>query len=70
MYAIEFTARAKKGTIEIPKKYQEQLKDKFRVIILQEASDNVDIPKKKRVLSAIGVETKGIKFDRSQANDR
>ena len=38
MEAIEFIAKIEKGSIKVPKKYQEQLQDQFRVIILQEAT--------------------------------
>lgn len=39
MYAIEFQARIKDGTIQIPREYQERLKASVRVIIL------VDVPR-------------------------
>lgn len=69
MQAIEFVAKAKKGNIKIPKEYQDQLQDQFRVIILQE----VVIPekkRKKRILSAAQIKTKGFKFNRDEANAR
>lgn len=70
MEAIEFIAKAEKGSIKIPKQYQEQLHDQFRVIILQETS----APKKKtpgkRKLSAPKIKTKGYKFSRDEANAR
>ena len=71
MKAIEFVAQAKNGVIEIPKEYQEQLKEQFRVIILQEVST----PEKKKIekkhtLSAAKIKTKGFKFDRDEANAR
>lgn len=34
MRAIEFVAKAEKGTIKIPKEYQKDLQDQFRVLIL------------------------------------
>ena len=44
MYAVEFQARIKDGTIEIPEVYQEQFKEKVRVILLaEEASLSTDI---------------------------
>jgi hypothetical protein len=53
MEAIEFVAKAEKGSIKIPKKYQEQLHDQFRVIILHETSALAkEAPHKKRTLSA------------------
>lgn len=75
MHAIEFIAKAKKGTIEIPKEYQAQLHDQFRVIILQEVPEvsqgrQLKIPKGKRKLTAVKIKTKGLKFNREEANER
>lgn len=75
MQAIEFIAKAKKGTIEIPKEYQEQLRDQFRVIILQEVPEKIrtkeaKIGKAKRKLTAAKIKTKGLKFTRDEANER
>ncbi len=53
MRAIEFMATAEKGTIQIPKEYQEELKDQFLVIIVKNISSvEVEQPRKKRILSA------------------
>lgn len=71
MEAIEFIAKAKKGSIKIPKQYQEQLNAQFRVIILQEASaPEKKASRKKRTLSAPKIKTKGFKFSREEANAR
>ena len=71
MEAIEFTSAAKDGVIEIPKKYQAQLQDKFRVIILQEAPvAEKKTLRKKRTFSPIQMKTKGLKFNRDEANAR
>lgn len=71
MEAIEFFAKAEKGSIKIPKEYQEQLHDQFRVIILQEASTpDKKASRKKRTLSAVKIKTKGFKFNREEANAR
>lgn len=71
MEAIEFTTEAKDGVIKIPKKYQAQLQDTFRVIILQESSSETKkVPRSKRVLRAVKIKTKGFKFDREEANAR
>jgi len=71
MQAIEFIGKAEKGTIKIPKEYQEQLHDQFRVIILQEASvPEKKMARKKRTLNAIQLETKGLKLGRDEANAR
>jgi len=71
MEAIEFVATAEKGSIKIPKEYQGQLQDQFRVIILQELSAAPKkATRKKRTLSAAKLKTKGFKFDRDEANAR
>lgn len=71
MQAIEFTAKAQKGTIKIPKEYQEQLQDEFRVIILQNTpAYEAKSPRKKRTLSAAKIKTKGLKITRDEANER
>jgi hypothetical protein len=36
MYAIEFQATVKNGTIEIPKVYRDRFKERVRVILLAE----------------------------------
>ncbi len=71
MRAIEFVAKAEKGTIKIPKEYQGELQDQFRVIILQEAFVPEKKPsRKKRTLTAAQIKTKGFKFNRDEANAR
>ncbi len=70
MEAIEFIAKAEKGSIKIPKQYQEQLNDQFRVIILQEVSAPKKEAQVKRKLSAPKIKTKGFKFNRDEANAR
>lgn len=71
MHAIEFIAKAKKGIIEIPKEYQEQLQDHFRVIILQDApTETTKKTRKKRSLTAAQIKTKGLKISRDEANER
>lgn len=70
MQAIEFVAKAEKGSIKVPKIYQEQLQDQFRVIILQEPSVSQKVTRKKRTLSAVKIKTKGLKFNRDEANAR
>lgn len=41
MYAIEFESQVKNGIIEIPKKYQKQIHDNVKVIILTEISPSL-----------------------------
>lgn len=70
MQAIEFIAKSEKGSIKVPKEYQEQLQDQFRVIILQEAVAPKKSANKKRTLNAVKIKTKGFKFNRDEANAR
>ena len=71
MQAIEFVAKAQKGNIKIPKEYQGQLQDQFRVIILQEVSTSErKASRKKRILNSVQIKTKGFKFNRNEANAR
>jgi hypothetical protein len=71
MRAIEFVAKAEKGTIKIPKEYQEELQDHFRVIILQEVpTPEKKLPHKRRTLTAAQIKTKGFTFNRDEANVR
>lgn len=71
MEAIEFVASAEKGSIKIPKEYQGQLQDQFRVIILQELSAVAKkTTRKKRSLGEPKIKTKGFKFNRNEANAR
>lgn len=70
MKAIEFIAKAVKGSIKIPKQYQEQLNTEFRVIILQETATSEKKASKKKVsLSAPKIKTKGFKFSREEAKE-
>jgi hypothetical protein len=42
MYAIEFQAKVKNGTIEIPSQYRDKLKRVVRVIVLTEVEEKTD----------------------------
>ena len=72
MKAIEFIADAQDGTIKVPKKYWKDLEQKLRVIILVDEQMPEAKPKKigKRQLKAMSVKTKGLVFDRDEANER
>ena len=72
MKAIEFIADAQNGTIKIPKKYWKDLEQKLRVIILVEEQMPEAKQKKivKRQLKALSIKTKGLVFDRDEANER
>jgi hypothetical protein len=39
MYAVEFQAKVKNGTIEIPAQYRDRIKQMVRVIVLAEADE-------------------------------
>ncbi len=39
MYAIEFQAKVKNGTIEIPSQYRDKLSQTVKVVVLAEAED-------------------------------
>ena len=68
MKAIEFVAKAKNGSIEVPKQYVDMLKNKVKVIILVE--EEKPVPKKKRQLTSLQIDTRGLVFDREEANKR
>ncbi len=42
MYAVEFRAKVKNGSIEIPSEYRDRLKDEVKVIVMAEAEDRTD----------------------------
>jgi hypothetical protein len=42
MYAVEFQAKVKNGTIEIPSQYRDKLKEVVRVIVLAEVEEKTD----------------------------
>ena len=68
MRAIEFTTKIQKGSIKVPARYANTLKKECRVIILiDEESQKVG---HKRELKALQVKTKGMVFDRDEANKR
>lgn len=71
MKAIEFIANAENGTIKIPKKYWKDLEHELRVIILvKEITPDEKLKKTSKQLKAISVKTKGLVFDRDEANER
>jgi hypothetical protein len=71
MHAIQFVTTPEEGKIEIPKEYQNELKDQILVIIVKNVPTiEAQTPRKKRVLSAPKIKTKGFKFNRDEANER
>jgi hypothetical protein len=71
MKAIEFIADAQDGTIKVPKKYWKDLEKKLRVsywLMSKYRSKQKKIGKRK--LKAMSVKTKGLVFDRDEANER
>jgi hypothetical protein len=70
--AIEFSGDVKNGMVKIPKKFLSSLSDgSVRIIILvnEQEALNKKLPLKKRFKS-IGLDTRGFKFDRDDANER
>ena len=67
MQAVEFSATVENGVISIPHQYKKSVTDKVRVIILSETDK--EKPKKKKIYS-IGINMKGYKFNREEANER
>jgi len=72
MKAIEFIADAQDGTIKVPKKYWKDLERNLRVIILVEehAPETKQKRSGSRKLKAMSIKTKGLVFDRDEANER
>ena len=72
MEAIEFISTIKNGKINIPDQYIDTLTQPVRVIILiepQQTSKKKKDTKKDR-FTAFKTKTKGLKFDRDEANKR
>ena len=67
MQAIEFNATVENGVIPIPRQYKKSVIDKVRVIVFSEKT--AERSKKKKIYS-IGINMKGYKFNREEANDR
>ena len=67
MQAIEFSAIVENGVIPIPRQYKKSVADKVRVIVLSDTEK--EKPKKKKIYS-IGINMKGYKFNREEANER
>ena len=42
MYAVEFRARVRDGTIEIPAQYRDRLTDEVKVIVLAEGQERTN----------------------------
>jgi hypothetical protein len=70
--AIEFITKPKDGVIKIPKEHIGNLQGEIRVIILIDAeleSQSTEKTKGSR-FSALQITTKGVSFDRDEANKR
>jgi len=75
MQAIEFVGELKEGIIKIPKKYISNVHKKVRVIVLideKEPTKEVSRAKgsKRKKFKAFKVDTKGLRFNRDEANVR
>jgi hypothetical protein len=44
MFAIEFRAKVEEGTIKVPRRYRDKLKEVVRVIILADVQDEPQTP--------------------------
>ena len=44
MFAIEFRAKVEEGTIKVPRRYRDKLKEVVRVIILTDVQDEPKTP--------------------------
>lgn len=70
MQAIEFVTQIKNGIIEVPKKYLTALHNECRIIILIDSDESKDLTKKKKKLTSLEIDTRGLVFDRDEANER
>lgn len=68
MQAIEFIAKAKDGVIQIPQEYLDNIHGELRVIVLIQAS--TALKRKNKKITSLNLKTKGMKFDRDEANAR
>jgi hypothetical protein len=68
MIAIEFETQTHNGIVVIPKQYQAWQNKTVRVILLDPVEEKT--PKTKISFNAVALNTKGIHFDREQANER
>ena len=67
MQAYEFNSIVEGGVIKIPEEYKEKISSPVKVIIL---SDGKSDTTKRKIFSAIKLNTKNYKFDREEANAR
>lgn len=70
MHAIEFITDAEDGIIRIPKKYLKDVKKNIRVIILVEEKEKKMKSFPKKGLTSLKLKTKGLSFNRDEANER
>lgn len=70
MRIIEFISEVKNGTIKIPKKYLNSVKDKLRVMIFIDENHKKGRIERKKHFKAFEIDTEGLVFDREEANRR
>lgn len=70
MQAIEFVTHIKNGIIEVPKEYLMALKNECRIIILIDSENHKKIDQKRKKLTSLEIDTRGLHFDRDEANER
>jgi|WetSurMetagenome_2_1015567.scaffolds.fasta_scaffold672066_1 hypothetical protein len=72
MKAIEFSGNVRDGIVKIPRKFLSNLSDEsVRIIILvkEQEPSKKKLPLKKR-FKAVKLDTRGFKFNRTEANER
>lgn len=70
MAKIKFTAKAKDGVVKIPKKHQKNIKEKVTVIAEKKESKKKKAASLKKLFNMLQIETKDLKFNREEANER
>jgi DNA-binding transcriptional regulator/RsmH inhibitor MraZ len=67
MHTYEFQARVDDGRIEIPAEYKAVIHTPVRVYVITDWENN---SKKKNKIPSLGVDMRGFRFDRQEANAR
>jgi hypothetical protein len=75
MQAYEFFARPENGSISIPERFRDKIKQDIKVIILDEWSEKHEVkdsPLKRKtdLLLSPSLDTQGWKFNKDEANER
>jgi hypothetical protein len=71
MYAIEFETKIENGVIPIPFQYKDLISDNVKVIVLSKEKTVPESAKPiKKKIHYIGINMKGYRFNREEANER